>query len=414
MKRINSLVKIGITFIALFIIINIIIFSFVALTYSIPKLSGSDSAQTAIETILSDGVYKNECDGWTDLLIFNSVYISAKHGESPYMMALSNPVSLSSDPISQSAELLNNSGQYMYYTNYFVGITGALKVMLGFMSYQTFCEAQYMIFMFSFVGACICLYYFAGGWKATLALLVTATLGNFFRFIPCITYSVDVVISLMAMIAVCCLYFKKKFSLVPYFFFSIGILTYLMNYWSFPIYSLGLPLTLCILLSIRNGEQNPLSIFLSTLKRALCWIFGFGTEVIFRLISARVLHGSSEGLEHLTWYTQKGSMFDNGSRFDVLQRMVNKFWTPHKLVLLLIAVLIMIIFSRKEIRKIIINKEAGMMLRFILSFILIALIPFVWLFALYNHAFHGFDNYLLSMSAFPILSIFLMSRDRRL
>lgn len=401
----------------IFIVMNVLLIGTLALTYLIPQDSLIESISESYYTFVDEGLYQDGADGYTDLLILSSVFITPKNEESLLRMAVSNNVSRMGIeyfmPMEGMEKLLRESNDYAPYSNYFVGMTGFLKILLKFFNLSTvrFLFSSLTIVMVIIIS--VLLYDRTKDWRATAAFAALIVTGHIIGYSECLTFGMDIIMMLLGTIIVMILDSLKKDNLFVYFFLIMGMSTYFLNYWSFPLFSLIVPLTTFIILY--KNKYNSKNLAFRVIGYEAAWSAGFLAEVSVRLIITNVLYAGGTLAEHLALYTSRDSVFDKGDgRLKTVAFMILRFLNARNLLFLIVLAMVLIIFEIIKIKK---NQKAGNADSLAMMFtkekmvaygllIEVAFIPLIWLGVFFNHTFHGFDNNLICVSVFAALSIF--------
>ncbi|MCQ2497656.1 MAG: hypothetical protein MJ133_01610 [Lachnospiraceae bacterium] len=410
MKILKGFIKYVIVFCGL----NFILISLLALSYMIPQDKEIEKITEGYTTYLVEGIYSDGKDGYTDLLFLSSSFIEAKKGENPYMMAISNNVSgkamKEANPLAGLEEILRKADEYTPYSNYFAGSTAIFKILFTKINLLTIRYIFTFLTILGILFVCAYIFKYVGNFRAVLPFACMCFFGNLLNTCECLTFGIDILLMLAAAVVVCFFHRKgatiKKYNLL---FFVVGMMTFFLNYWSFPIFSLVVPVTLLVTLNLDKVGNEMLR---RTVSCVIAWGIGFGLEIGLRFITSIIFLDGGTIAEHLRAYTSQDSSFDRGlSRFETLDKLFEQFFVPKTKAILVIIVIILCAFI---VRKIVYYKKLQIREQWVSLVMLvgISLIPIVWLLILYNHTFHGFDNLLLCATIYPFLSILAILGNR--
>lgn len=397
-KYLNEFLKEGLRCAGIFLMVNIIGIGLLFLAYKIPRESVRENVESGYTFLGDYGVYRDGMDGYTDALIMSTCYIQS---DKTIQAVLKNNVSRMGIEQFMAYEglgdLLSNPEEYSPYSNYFVGSVALYKVLFYFFSYEQIRNLLVIGMVGLFVCICIKTYQKLGG-SMVLALTILFLGVRMFTTVQCLTYAVD--IYLMCGAVLCVYYFHNKKNYIVTLFFMIGVLTFFLNYWSWPLFSLCIPLAIHMALLIKEDDIKK-----SVKEFFLCagaWIVGFGGEVALRILSAHFLSGSTS-LAHLREYSTAGS-FDRGyGRIESTYYCWLGYFTKENKILFYLGLLLLIIFSIRKLVQLF-RKFDKNVIWISAVFAGIFFIPLVWLSILYNHTFHGFDSMLISISVFAVLA----------
>lgn len=208
------------------------------------------------------------------------------------------------------------------------------------------------------------------------------------------------------MLMVLFLYEKDKERLLRnerYVFFILGMLGFMLNYWSMPTITLCGTLTVLILL---KTKENRYTWYLKDIIcDSVCWVLGLGSEILFRFGTAYALSGKVTALGNLENYMTQNAA-DSGGRIRIatVYFSVVKYFTRINKYFLGVLVLILLVCLFKEMKSFKGSQKFPVLAMF--NFLMIASIPLAWIGLLYNHTYHGFDILPICMSSFAFTSAF--------
>ncbi len=393
-----------------FVLVNLFLIILVSLIdVCISREITSDNARDAYEYYMEKGVYSNNYDGYTDVLMISNTTVPFERPVSNILInVLSNNVSIvnggGEETLLEGFEKqIGHGDRYEPYTNYFAYSTAGFRVLF---SRYTLREIRAILNTLVIIGICFVSYMIFRQRNRifdAIPFLVMIAVGDLLHFSGCLTFAVDIIMMLIGCFGV--LYLVNRENIDWIMFFGImGVMTFAVNYWSLPLLSLMGPLVLLYMVRAIKGTDVK-TLCSNMIVCTVSWLVGFGSEVIIRILSGRILSDSSNSLEHLKMYMTSDSVFDSGSgRFQNVSRLCTDFFSRRVVIMLAISISVLFILCLIEFY---INRGAGreiilMNLKIKAVSVLLAFIPIVWLLILYNHTFHGFDRYMLCTSIFAV------------
>lgn len=190
----------------------------------------------------------------------------------------------------------------------------------------------------------------------------------------------------------------------PVFFMIIGIFTSWIDFLTYPIATLGIPL---IMVFILNEINNVKKIFTVYITLCFTWAIGYmGMWGIKWILSSIYLHENiiQNALQAMVFRTSNGYNGETWTKWDVIQlNMAHYFHLSYYVILLIF--IITCLYSVKN-RKII--GDFLLKIQLYLPFILTIPLPIAWYVILSNHTkiHHNFTFRCLSISVFAFASLF--------
>lgn len=401
----------------IFTVSNLCMIGIVALTYLIPNTALWHNVRLSYFILEKEGFYPQFMDfdricfydNYTDSLITSTVYLQPE--ENIFKAALENNVSKKGieeyNPMEGVEELLEDETQYAPYLHYICWIAPLLKV--PFLIWNIG-EIRILLFCGGLLLAGTVLYKLKSviNIPAAAGLAVALVGGGCLTNIMCIAYCTDIILMYAGMLIVLYLYEKDKeclFRNERYVFFILGMLCFMLNYWSMPTITLCGALTVLIL--IKTKENNNTLYFKDIIYDSVCWALGLGSEILFRLGTAYALSGQVTALGNLENYITSNASENAGGgrlRIETVYYSVAKYFTRINKYFFCVVVLIILICLFKEMKSI--KGSQRFRVWAMLNFAMIAAIPLVWIGILYNHTYHGFDILPICMSSFAFTSAF--------
>lgn len=401
-------------FIFIFVISNFVMICTMAVSYLIPNSVLRDNVEKSYQILQKEGTYPSFVDfdriffydNYTDYLIVSTVYLQPENNI--LINALENNVSKlgreTYTPAEGLAQLLEDETQYAPYMHYWCWIASLLKVMFLLWNIG---EIRLIIFSIGVLLAGIVLYKLKKNINlaAAAGLAIALISGGCLTNIMCIAFCTDIILMYSGILIIVLLYERNKeilFRNETYIFFILGMLCFMLNYWSMPTITLCGPLVVLALLKIK--ENRNVCYVKDIMCDSICWGMGLGAEVLFRVLISYVVSGEATALDNLNMYAGAAKSMEIRLRMETIYYSIAKYFTRINKYIFVMAVIILCVclakalISQKGIKKS--NIYA------ILSFGIIAAIPLVWIGVLYNHTFHGFDILPICMSSFAFTSVF--------
>ena len=193
-----------------------------------------------------------------------------------------------------------------------------------------------------------------------------------------------------------------------YFFLIIGIVTAFLDFLTYPVTAFDISLCVCMLMNKKFFfSSNPVEVLKKLAAYAFAWGFGYGGMWIGKWIVATTkdLNVFRSAINRIAY---RSSQEEGGLTFTTLDVFKQNFDTllsepfPIILSILTIFLLYMLIVNRQKFH---VTKSMA------LTFLFIAVLPFIWYAALKNHSYvHNFFTYRnLSIALFGLTCFFIES-----
>lgn len=402
-----SFVYIGVTIIFLALIVG---------TYMLPNTRIRGHVAESVALLKNEGlgyapIFQSASatlDTHTDALILNiAMNKGMQEGESNIKKAVENSfyedsskagVSSLENAISDS--IINNHE----YSRYWHGIQVLIRPLLLFFNYS---EIRYILVIIIFVllGIVFSMIGKQLGTKYSLAFAITISL-MFVTLIPAsIQYSSIFLVLLVSMIAVMFLYKIKKENYVALLFFVIGGVATFFDLLTYPLVTLGIPLTLAVVLENKK-EKKLLEQILFIIKLGVIWAIGYGLWFFTKWVIASIILNKDAitlAINEIL-FRVNGTTAKPANRFDAIKDNVGYFFIPvakNSLIAIGTILAVGLILYHKKLSRI----------KNVISLICIAVVPYVWYIVFAGHStIHcWFTNKIQAMSVFAILcGIFYM------
>ncbi len=410
-KAIKTILNMLIAFVA----INCFVYLFSVLSFCIPADSLRDNARESMEQLETEGTYPEYLlggqqqnyffDNFTDTVIVNAA-ITREYG-SPFKNALTNAFSVDKDAKELYYGDINNlrsvvDGEqttYFEYTRYYSLFTSVMRViMLGLNLGQIRFLAWGLALALLIVT--VVLIYRKLGMPVAISFTVMCIMTGLPLIVQCLAYATDIIMMYGLCIMVLMLDGNEKFEKrEPLVFFIIGMVTYVLNYWSMPIYSFCMPMLLMIMMRAAKGvafKENAIGF----VRNGILWSLGLVVELLLRQLLNVLFLGESTVMTQLfTRITGESAAFTNRGMM-LRYNFYGYFHSINKLLIVLtcIYLIVALICQHKRI------KSTGKGLEAILL-AAIMLVPILWLLVFAEHAGHGYDKYQLAVMVMGLFSV---------
>lgn len=189
----------------------------------------------------------------------------------------------------------------------------------------------------------------------------------------------------------------------PVFFIIIGIFTSWIDFLTYPIVTLGIPLIMVFNL---NDIYNIKKIFLVYIKLSLAWGFGYlGMWGLKWILSSIYLHQNviQNAFKAIVFRTSNSYNDETWTKWYVIKLNMLHYFHLSYLAFFLFFIVVCFIM----VRNIKIVQGFFLKVQLYISYVLIIPMPFVWFFALSNHTkiHHNFTFRCLSISIFAFSSL---------
>ncbi len=193
-----------------------------------------------------------------------------------------------------------------------------------------------------------------------------------------------------------------------YFFLIIGIVTAYFDFLTYPITALGIPLCVCVLMNKKFFYDSELKEILTKLLSYLfAWGFGYGGMWAGKWIVAttKYLNAFNAAINRIAY---RSSQEEGGLTFTTLDVFKQNFDAllsePFTTILFILAIFLMYLLI-VNIQKFHVTKSMA------LTFLFVAVLPFVWYLAVKNHSYvHNFFTYRnLAITLFSLTCFFIES-----
>ena len=381
---------------------------------AIPRRLGLDNVQKSYLQLEKQGLYYEgipgaSWDNWTDSYFMNAAVteydgtLLQKAVANAYTTYSELDESGSTNTIDDVKYALEQDGDAIVkpYSRYWVGMLTLYKMLLLVMPINGIRILMFVIMTVLFLVSAVGVYKMLGA-KGLLPYLVSVLVAAYFPQALCLVFNTDIVMMFL-MMTVCWQLLRKNASTEQFavvFFLGASILAYL-NYWAFPLITLGFPLVFVLSVRIENGSGMK-TLVKETFLFSVCWGAGLAGTVLAKQVLCRFVLGTQSGTEQL--FLRMGSEFTwNDRLLSVVNGLVRRMTSKPVLVMTVVtAVLFVILLKIRAYRA---QYKCCLL-------IFVALYPIIWWFMLPNHCIHGFVIHMYGVTYYAMLSAVLINVRR--
>lgn len=379
-------------------------------SYFLPNNKIRENVEASVEQLKNEGIgytpfFKQPgamMDTHTDALMLN-IAMNKGRGEEQRTIARAVENSFYEDEThgglsSLEAAVTNNLPNNHEYTRYWHGAQVILRPLLMFFSYT---EIRYILMFVTFVLLGIVIYLMGEqlGLKSIIAFIITICMMYVVLIPMSLQYSCIFIVTLVAMIAVLLVYKYKKSNMIPLLFFIIGTVTTYFDLLTYPLISLGFPITIAVMMENRKGTKL-LNQILFIIKLGILWTIGYSLLFFTKwVIASIILHKDAITLAiNQILFRVNGNETYQVDRIEVLRQNFDFFFIPVAKKMLkfgIILWLIVFVLTKKKF------KES----KVVIPLLCIAIVPYMWyiMFAGHSSIHSWFTNKIQAMTVFAIL-----------
>lgn len=345
----------------------------------------------------------NFYDNWSDATILNIAYTRTE--ASPLKMAMANyynhnendedfpALSGLQKAIEGEKVAIGEIGRY------WVGIIPVLRVLLIVFNLGEIRLLLFMTGIILFLNTYVALKDRLGIKIANSFAIAYVLCGGVIN-ITCLVFSTDHIL----MFSMCLLLIKKTEIKEEWFYWAlIGTLTFLLNFWSMPLITLGIPLVIKCLLLVKEKKEEK-TIFKRAFIDSATWLVGIVGAIVIKQVICFLLFGSVAGVNQAKHW--------GGDTIDIVGRLKLVLWCVEGLLLekmtfvigITLLIIIIAFLIKNRINPLRVHDGQRTLL-------FISLYPIAWYFVTAAHTVHGFDKLMLMISIFSLLSFASVYRE---
>jgi len=381
---------------------------------AIPRRLVLDNVEKSYLQLKEQGLYYEgkfgaAWDNWTDSYFMNSAVteydgtLLQKAIANAYTTYSEMDESGSTNTIDDVKYALEQDGNAVIkpYSRYWVGMLTVYKILLLFMPVNGIRVLMFAIVAALFLASAVGVYRMLGA-KGLVPYVVSVAVAAYFPQALCLVFNTDIAMMFL-MMAVCWQLFCKNASTEQFavlFFLGGSVLAYL-NYWAFPLITLGFPLVFVLSVRIENGCGLK-NLTKETVLLSVCWSAGLAGTVIAKQILCKLILGTQSGTGQL--FLRMGSEFTlKGRLVSVVNGLVRRMTSTPVLVLTVVTAILLVMLLKIRAYRI---QHKGCLLIFV------AFYPVIWWFLLPNHCIHGFVVHMYGVTYYAMLSAVLINVQR--
>lgn len=404
--------------VVLAVILICLILGYLALVavYCLPRESMQKNLEESSTYFETEGAYhllmhgeNSQLDNFTDALMLltaahprhSTVFKDAINGEHYSVSAGRLDMGIST-VYHENADQL----KVVKYTRYWHGYLVFLKPLLSVFNYGYIRSIMMFVQLGLFVGVALKLSKRES--RLVFPFFVTGVFLNLPITAISLQYNTVLIISMLAMLAI--MSFEKRLGSEnsfcwSLFFLLIGILTSYFDLLTYPLVSLGLPLTLWIVLFFSNKTIDNIK---RIVQLSFFWCIGYGGMWSLKWVLGSVITRTnliSDAINQILGRTSSDFMGTRITYFDVIYAQLRSSFQIPWLLLVVVSIVLFVFFARK-------TKTINWTV--ILTFGMLGLYPLVWYFVLKNHSYiHSWFTYReLAITNFAIISSIMLHQDK--
>ncbi len=328
----------------------------------------------------------SELDNFTDAIILN-VASDFNSDRNPFAKAATNSFYYSDNPeISQSQYLKDALEKPIEtnsdYTRYWFGSSTAIRFLATLLNFKEIRFVIAFIVVLLFVLAIAEVYHKLGTGYA-IALAISMLLTRIFSVSVAIQYAPVYIITLAAVFGICKLSNTKKYHMwLPTVFMTAGTLTVIFDLLTFPLMTLGIPLTIALIIELKNSKKNDYKkIIKNSFIYCAIWGISYAFTNLAKWIFASIILGRNEITPAIKqFFFRANSGEEKIAVGDMFEANFVQYFSKIVLICLAVYLIIWIIVAiRKKIHP---RKMLPMLL-----FAILAVFPYIWYAVLSNHSY---------------------------
>lgn len=385
---------------------------FLVIGQAIPRSLVEDNARKSYEQLEAQGLYFEVVDGanWDNLT--DAFFINAavtEYDGNLVEKALANAYTTTDEKIGWQSII--DSIQYAIdgnvhtiiepYSRYWVGMLTIYKLLLIFMPISGIRTLVFGIVVILFAITVLNVYKMLGR-MGLLPFLASVTLALYMPQAICLVFSTDI-ITMLLMMNICYIMLKRDTSSDIFYlvFFLAGSILAYLNYWAFPLITLGFPLVFMVTVKLIR-KYNIKALIKETVLISLSWGAGLAGTILVKQILCKIVLGTQTGTGQLLF--RLGSGLSIADRFvSVINGLAKQISSPPIFIMTIVVVIWGILLLKTGCLQ---RKYQCFLL------VLIAFYPMAWWFLLANHSAIGFVSHMYGVTYYALLSALLMSCER--
>ena len=414
-----ELIKKTTKYLLLFLLVNMLFFFSLLLTYFLPKDRIVKNVDYSIGILEKEGLYFNPfytfnpnlekvavLDNYTDSILLNvALDNNTKYTNIFKKTVLNTFYEKDKNQITNLKDVLNNDiNSNNFYIRYWFGSEILLKPMLVFNDYS---EIRYINMILMNIILILLCYLISKriGFKFVIPFVLSLLFMNYTNISMSLQYSPVMYIMLISSIVVLMINNKKK-QYYNYLFLLIGCSTAFFDLLTYPLITLGYPLIFYVITQY-NNKNNFKKYYKQFLLLILLWGIGYGGTYLFKWAIASFVLGENCFKSAFTQLQYRLDLTgsDEITKIGALSKNVNVYFNKYTILLTTMFVIVLGVFVK--IRKFRINK---IKIYDIIPLLMILISPYLWYLILTNHSYiHCWMTYKIQgICLFSLLSIIMI------
>ena len=385
------------------------------LVYCMPTDRITDRAKSSVDVFSEEGAYPTIINGYKGAMLdeytdawmiriafYNGTQSPLDKALHDYYYGYDNDYNNDIHNVCESmiAYLDGKPGYRLFdYSYYWHGYLLILKPMMMFLNYSDIrvllLSAELMLVI------CLCILLDRRGLAVFIpAFAASLVCIQFFQIGMCMQYSWVFIVGMIASVLI-----LKKYDGVrtlknwAVLFLITGMITCYVDFLTYPLYTLGIPLTFLVLCTLHENGITFSSLFKTSFVSCVCWAVGYAGMWFQKWIIYSILTGENliaKGLERINY--RSGHERDTDISCTYPGTVSKNIGVLHTHVYVIVILLVFVYIAAILIK----NKNAYFRPEYIAIHLLICALPFAWYFISQNHStVHEFMAYrILSIAIF--------------
>lgn len=428
----NKLIKNILECIILYLILIVVFMLSLKIVCSIPSSAMYENVKKSADTMLCEGNRKIiyipyrgselQFDNFTDALMINTAYsVDSTEPMTSALLAKKNYIPGKTKKIEQDREgelkssskyqwhdevgelqdLVNNDVEESFeYARYWHGYLIVLRPLLLFMNLEQIRKTFTIIIVLLFLAL---IYLLERKTNIIISLIFGIALFCVeYFYLGYTLQGIFVFFIMMVSSIIILLRFEKIKNKIP-LFFAIGMLTNFFDFLTVPIITLGIPLTIVLLLNERNNENTFKRAIFEMIQLSISWLFGYAITwaTKWMLVDLALKRNLFQIAIQQVLYRTKVTDYPIKQSISANLEFEGAFIYASIIMTMITTFIYHIIYNYKQ--KI---EQSEKNIREIVPYMLIAIIPFAWYIVLKNHSiehnFFVYRNQILTITGLDI------------
>ena len=409
----------------LFILLMIIYSLLLIICYALPNTNIRKNIKESLTVLNTEGIHYKilfekdfaELDNFTDSLILNTSMDGAREeGKNVVQRSMMNARYFESDDQLRNLNKFvsdNSKKVNVDYERYWMGSIVLYRPLMLIMNLQ---QIRYLLSTIIFILFLIAVYMVAEkiGKKTAFAYAISMFFTQIYINSISLQFFPITLLTLLSTIIICFLFDNKKYEkYISYSIFIIGSLCSFLDILTYPLLTLGIVLVLIMLLKMKqcNEEDTFRKMLILVVKYSMLWGVGYGLTFISKWLLASIILQKNVMQIAFEQFTYRASLSTDGiseniSIIEVLRRNITLYFNKVLIAMLFVVFICWLFIIIKKKKQ---NAEIRYKKWYIWLFLIISIMPYIWMIILSNHSYIHFwmTNKMQAVTLFAILSIFV-------